>query len=77
MGAQPFIGLSHFKNAVNPSMGAPGAPSMARTVLKMEYPGQRCIAGAVAVCASIAAVKNCRRLTARFAARDHLAEIVP
>jgi hypothetical protein len=76
MGALGWVVLALFKNAVNPSMGAPGAPSMARTVLKMDNPRQRCTAGAFAVCASTAVAKNRERLTARFEVRDHAQSIV-
>jgi hypothetical protein len=69
--------LSIFKNAMNPSMGAPAAPSMARTVLKMDNPTQPCTAGAYALCASITAAKNRKRTTARFGERGNLAEVVP
>ncbi len=77
MGVQGWLGLSIFKNAVNPSMGAPAAPSMARTVLKMDKPNQPCTAGAFAVCASIVAAKNRERPTVRFVTCDHLAEVTP
>ena len=62
---------------MNPSMGAPAAPFMARTVLKMDNPTQPCTAGAFAVCASIAVAKNRKHFTARFGERDNLTEVVP